>query len=137
MKNAKNMFPTGTCFDDAIDLMQRWIQANPTPEWHQRLRLAHGICIRFEGPISRPFAHAWVESDGKEVWQDGFLDGKRCSYSVDKAEFYREFGVLDFTLYTLREMALENLKYGHYGPWKAAYHELTLNRGARPLEAFK
>lgn len=127
-KNGDTISPTHTCFDDALDLISKWIKTSPQIDWHAKLRLGHGICLKEDG---EPYAHAWVEADGKEVWQDGYIGDERISYAVSKEEFYEGYRVQKFTLYTLRALALENLKHGHYGPWVPEYHELTRNPDKR------
>jgi hypothetical protein len=130
-KAGNTIKPTGTCFDDAIDFIQIQVK-DKNPAWRMRLKLGHGICLN-ENDNNAPFAHAWVELDGEEVIQDGWLGEERCTFSVSKEEFYKAYQVQEFTLYSLREMALENLIHGHFGPWKPEYHALTRNSNKRAL----
>lgn len=133
LESGEPLRPTGTCFDDAIDLIEAIVLADYDPRWRERLRLAHGIC-QIPGTGQR-FAHAWVEIDGKECWQDALLKGIRCTISKDKADFYKDLRVQVVTLYTLEEMALENLRSNHYGPWKPEYDALTRNPRANELRS--
>lgn len=124
--------PTNTCFDDALEYLERRVKADPSIAREKTLLLAHGICRIPPGQADsgHVFAHAWVEENGN-VWQWGILEtvgplnGERVEYSIEKADFYREMRVREVTLYTLKEVHAENTKHGTYGPWLEKYQALT------------
>lgn len=126
---------TGTCFDDATQMLERWIFGNENKEdWHNLVKVAHGICKHENG---HEYAHAWLEKIGPEfveVWQGGLIKGVRIDYCVERREFYKELSVRDVTLYSLREFALENVRTGHCGPFRADLDALTNTpRAARAI----
>ncbi len=133
LQEGNSILPTGTCFDDAIDLIEHWIFQDPQIDWHKRIRLGHGICGPNEDNKNE-YAHAWVELDGKEVWQDGIVEGNLCSFGVDIEQFYRKYKAHDVTLYTLKEFGLKNLEYAHYGPWESRYYDLTKDSKNLPMD---
>ncbi len=121
--------PTGTCFDDALDLIEAWVRNEPHRVVHGTLRLVHGICLAPDGPKrGTPFAHAWVEElvsgGATQIWQSGLLDGQRIAYSMELDEFEAKLRVQKCTRYTLPEAVRENHRTNHYGPWLPEYAEL-------------
>lgn len=130
------IYPTFTCFDDALEFLGDRVKADPVAAARQ-LMLVHGICLAPEGPKKgTPFAHAWVEEmkpEGVVVWQAGILEGQRVLYSVGLQEFTQSFQVQQFTRYTVHQAALENERTCHFGPWIPEYEALC-NHG--PDEIF-
>jgi len=118
----KILFPTHSCFDDAMDLIEAWVTAEP-PEYH-RLVLVHGICSM---PDGEPYAHAWVER-GDECFFMGVLNGQRQAMRAEKGVFYPKFEVGETTRYTVAEAIAENARSNHYGPWRPEYVALCGTR---------
>lgn len=126
-----DIFPTHTCFDDALDLIAERLKGNPALARQPAtvIALVHGILLAPEGPHKdEPFAHAWVE-EGDEVWNSGLLDGQRIYYALNRDEWYRLMRLQKATRYSLREAGRENRKSGHYGPWAEEYRELCGDDG--------
>lgn len=124
LMSGEPIMPTHTCFDDALDMVCRWIQAEPKKKWNSIVLLCHGICRAAD---DEPFAHAWLEmpgNEGIEVWQSGLVRGKKFAFSVDRDEFYDEMKVSKMTQYTLKEAWMKNKKHGTYGPWDTRYLKL-------------
>lgn len=130
------LYPTHTCFDDALD----YLGLVATAEGRRGLRglaLVHGICLVPEGesfvgagqPGDR-FAHAWVESGGRVI-QGAILDGERVYFSILRVEFFEKWRVQDFTRYTPRQAMRQNRLSNHFGPWESKYEALTRDRGNR------
>src|ERR1043165_3374248 len=79
-----NIYPTGTCFDDALDLLVAVLKLNP--QWEPEIRLVHGIC---RAPDGHRYAHAWVEDDSDATCAFyGVLQGKRRLFKARRDEYY-------------------------------------------------
>lgn len=124
MEDMTEIAPTGTCFDDAAELLNEWAAEYPEKDWFSIARLAHGIWRDSSG---EPYAHAWVELNGNEIWSEGYVNGERVRFSVPKDEFYSEMKPEDVTLYSLVEVVTLNRKHGTSGPWESKYLRLTGN----------
>ncbi len=112
------IYPTGTCFDDALDFIMR--------ERPKEYLLVHGICTADDGD---DYAHAWVEAvDQKTAIGFGLaeVDGKKVEigYEVDIEEFYERMRVSEKTKYGFWDMVRENHAKGTYGPWEEKYLKL-------------
>lgn len=116
------IFPTNTCFDDALDLIDK--VAAEKPEELHRLRLVHAICV---APDGYPFSHAWVE-DGESVIFTGLFNGERGHFEADRAGYYEYFQVRETTSYSPAQAAWHNLRTGMYGPWEKKYQDLCKDR---------
>lgn len=117
------IYPTGTCFDDALDLMEHFILEDCSKI--ETLILVHAICLQPDGPEEgTPFAHAWLE-EGDVMWQAGILGGDKIQYSCSKAEMVAALRVQDLTRYTAHQVRDENQRSGTYGPWLPQYQALT------------
>jgi hypothetical protein len=124
--------PTFHCFDDALDLIGELVTATPARAHDPALRLVHGILTASApGGALAAYAHAWVE-DGAECWDAGLVDGQRIYYAVDRADYYRERGVIAATRYTVEQAYRENVRSRTYGPWVPAYQALC-GPGSRVL----
>jgi hypothetical protein len=131
------LLPTGTCFDDALELMAQY--AVNRPEVRDRLVLVHGIChFPPEGNVNgecagEPYAHGWLELDG-EVWQCAILPeplpelgaaaGEKVAFTKPIAEHYERLRITDTTRYTLRQAYEENARTELFGPWVERYQVL-------------
>lgn len=120
----RNIYPTGKCFDDALELMMAILKENLDASnrvdrdvW-ENLYLVHG----FTNGMGRPSAHAWLEDDRSGlVCFVGILDGKRENFAVPRDEYYRELKITDTTRYLYDDVLRLNRKHGHYGPWETKY----------------
>lgn len=131
------LLPTGTCFDDALELMAHLSVTRP--ETRERLVLVHGIAHFTEDGgwlgdqvPGTPFAHGWLELDG-EVWQGAILPeplegfsgtGEKVYFTQPIAEHYERLRITDTTRYTLREAHDENERTELFGPWVERYQDL-------------
>lgn len=108
-----NIYPTGTCFDDALDYLVE----------NSEKYLVHGIC-RKDG---EDYSHAWCESDDEAIGF-GLVEFKgemtTCVYYADKDEYYKRFDVQEKTTYDYDQALTLNHFYGHYGPWIQKYRRL-------------
>lgn len=120
-----NIYPTHTCFDDALDMLTEIIKTNPEVAHSNELLLVHGICFP---PDYGEFSHAWIEKSGKYVLWTGILDGKRQEFVSEIAEYYDFFHVQETTKYTPKEAWLENSKHVTFGPWVEKYKNLCRER---------
>ena len=127
------ILPTGKCFDNALDHLTELLKENPDRRWNGEYTLLHGILKLEDGT---PYAHAWLETAEEcldfGIWDgDGVHKGSLCRFTVEKAEYYRERGVIECTRYSVQEVWKENRKYGTYGPWLQKYMDHTKNK--KPL----
>jgi hypothetical protein len=113
-----NILPTHRCFDDALDYISERLRRHPGLV--ETLILVHGIARAPNGTL---YAHAWTEEDGV-CWEGGLLNGERIWFSVSRDEYYAARQIQETTQYTCREALAENLRSGHYGPWKPIYRML-------------
>ena len=115
------IYPTYTCFDDALDLLAEAVKANPDAVDSGELRLVHGICL---SPSGEKYSHAWVESFGMHVWFMGILNGERATFACSRIEYYEDARVQETTKYTPREAWALNYEHENYGPWIERYKKL-------------
>lgn len=122
------IYPTGTCFDDALDYLVTRVKADPRIAHERRVRLAHGIALIPEGQpgAGERFAHAWVE-EADHCYTMGILRGERVLVVHEHDAFYLRLRIERVTHYTIRQAYLENLRTNHYGPWKPEYLALCRN----------
>lgn len=123
------MHPTGTCFDDALELLAFFIEEDKRRI--ETLVLVHGICLKPPGypREGAPFAHAWLE-EGDLVWSAAILDGVKVQFSCEGEDFRRQLRVQEATRYTPREASAENMRTNHYGPWVEKYRSLCKDAAA-------
>lgn len=121
MKNvSKTIYPTLTCFDDALELMhdilkfaQGWAPEDRT-HLLLNLYLVHAIVKASD----RETAHAWVEHDGyDQVFIVGLIEENRVAFTGPRKDYYRVHNVIDKFRYTYSEAVQENRRTGTYGPW--------------------
>lgn len=122
--------PTGTCFDDALDLIAEIVKAHPDAAYTREFELVHAIC---HPPEFHKFAHAWVETDqGKGVAIFfGIIDGRREQIATRAEEYRQRLNVLEETRYTPYQAYQMNDKHENYGPWEQRYIDLTRDKGRR------
>lgn len=118
------LYPTHTCFDDALDMLAQAVKANPGSYESDELRLVHAVCV---APDGAEYSHAWVESNGTHVWFEALTNGHRVQYVSDLGEFYAEYQVKETTKYTPPQAWAENKKHETYGPWIDRYKLLCGN----------
>lgn len=125
------VMPTGTCFDDSVQLIVEIL--TECPEMKDSLRLVHAICA----PENRePFAHAWVEDIATDTAlfmavhtgpnaELGVMDKSgRVALKASIDEFRAYYGVVEATSYTYAQLVALNVETGHVGPWEQRYREL-------------
>ena len=135
------IYPTGTCFDDAVAFCERHARTlltRPPAERRPallRLKVVHGIITV---PPDQPAgygvqpgqraAHAWVEEGARYVWQSGVLDGRTIAFQIARAEFYAQLRVEAVTRYTLPQVLEHHHRTGSTGPWRADLKALCRGR---------
>jgi len=110
-----NIYPTGTCFDDAMELVEEIIKSDKSKL--STLFLVHGICREPGGEL---FSHAWVE-EGDSCYFDGIINGEQAHIECDRAGFHDHFDVQEFTRYTMHKAFTENIRTNNFGPWEEKY----------------
>jgi len=110
-----DLLPTKTCFDDCME----WLEAEakrgePLDGW----LLCHGL-MDHDG---QEYSHAWLERGDKAF--DFHLLGTAKVMSQWKLEDYLdEHKPRGVTRYTPIAAVEENLRTGHFGPWKEEYRK--------------
>jgi len=118
----RELRPTHTCFDDALDYLA--LIALAAPWTLERYTLVHGVCLT---PWDAPYVHGWVEHGNFEC-VSGWLHRDQLVYcTIRRRDFYAEYRPQVTTRYTPAQAYRENLRTGHYGPWETSYREMILN----------
>ncbi len=122
---ADTIYPTGHCFDDALELISELVMEKPARAHDATLLLVHGIAVGDGNgvPKGHRYAHAWVE-DGDLCWDGGLVDGQRIYYAVKRTEWYAARRIVHTTRYSVEQACRENFRSGHYGPWRREYRAL-------------
>lgn len=116
------IFPTGTCFDDALEWLTELVKRSPLRGFTPNLFLCHGICLMHG---IDPYSHAWVEEFGM-VWFSGVIEEDKAMIKCDLKEFYDHFHVTEqVTKYTPWQAVEQNHAAENYGPWEQRYIDLT------------
>lgn len=125
---AMMLMPTHKCFDDVGEIWREVLEPliEKGEDLNQTVRVVHGIK---HPPGHDPFAHAWVEHrndvlEVKLIHHNGELVGKGIA-RFQKRSYYRAGRIKEFTVYTLREYSLLNVKHGHSGPFENRYYSLV------------
>lgn len=132
MKTETTVYPTHTCFDDAMEFVNQAVIEHGFDKAFDTFFLCHGICAM---PDGRLFAHAWVvelDRAAKQdyVWFSGVWRGQKIFGKVCKADFYNELVVTsDVTQYDMLRVCNENVKHGTFGPWEERYLALCAKPG--------
>jgi hypothetical protein len=110
-----NIYPTGTCFDDAIaNLTYLMKREGVSRVKNGEFRIVHAIIHPKEE--KEALAHAWIESP-TSVYFSGIVDGEKILVEVNRTEYYLNANVKKAVSYTLFEAYEEEMRRGHYGPW--------------------
>lgn len=112
------IFPTHTCFDDAMEGLADILDA--VPDEAHRVFLVHALCLL---PTGEPYAHAWLEH-GDDCLFVAIIEGQRENLAAPKHQFYRQYRVQEVTRYSLPEALAENHRSKHFGPWNPEYENL-------------
>lgn len=120
------LYPTNTCFDDAMDHLQELVNENPARRYSGEYVLVHGILDNGD----HQYAHAWLETDQWAI--DGrYFKDKHVMCEFDKKGYYLELNVVEKTVYTVQQTLAMNLKHGTFGPWEEKYRKLCKPREIR------
>lgn len=128
----KPLWPTQTCFDDALDFITFQISSLKLTLATCPFILVHGV-VTYAG--LGPFPHAWVEEPNKRapgealVWQGAYRNGvpPRIFYPMRFAEFSRLYQVHKRIAYTCVEADKLNEKHLNFGPWDEELRAMALN----------
>lgn len=121
------IYPTGTCFDDALDGLAIALKSSPAEFYLDNYALVHAICRK---PTGEEYSHAWFEckrpdADGGWVcYFEGYVDGQRVQVCFDRKSFIEKYPIVEETRYTPRQAWELNEISGHYGPWIERYRLL-------------
>lgn len=120
------VYPTHTCFDDAIDIMVEFAQSHPAAITMERITLVHAICQMDDG---QDFSHAWVESKhlGRAYFK-GLQNGRKELFECDAKSYRKDLKAREITEYDYSAMVKENYRHATYGPWEKKYIDLCRKR---------
>lgn len=124
---AQCIYPTYTCFDDALQFLLDLFAHNPQDQRHfmRTITLVHGICVDPEG---KRYSHAWVEYSvrGECIFRGrvGSPEAPPTYLRCEKQAFYQEHRVEVVTRYSMQAVRRETRLHGTSGPWKEAYQAL-------------
>lgn len=114
------IYPTNTCFDDSMELLEYSTTPNNDKINPNTLLLVHGIMISV---TNVEYSHGWIEDDGY-CWDAGIVLDEKIYYRTPMLLYYEKRKVKETTKYTLEEALAENLKYETFGPWVQKYRDL-------------
>jgi hypothetical protein len=118
MENNNTIYPTYSCFDDAMEFID-YVAQEYKNEDTSVITLVHGTIKGDDGNLH---AHAWCEESGLKVAIfAGFLRGEKVYFYSPLDEFYEKYRVQEKTHYTIKEALGHNLRTIHFGPWEPKY----------------
>lgn len=124
MDDRENVYPTHSCFDDAIEYI---IHIGETDQGYlKNLSITHALLKvnnkQFVGQHKGKFAHAWVNDKKKKtILHSGIKGGERVIISWDNEVYFEHHEIIEFTEYTVEEIIEMNAKFLSYGPWEERY----------------
>lgn len=110
------IYPTHTCFDDAVDYINHLCTTNPQDirKINADYRICHGICLCED---NTPYAHCWLEYRNSVI-DGGIYKGEKVAVRSPKHEFYKRTRPQKICRYTIKKsIELEKKIYGYCGPW--------------------
>lgn len=116
------VYPTGTCFDDAVEWINARCEDQPFLATTRQMMLVHAIVTNNE--TGEEYAHAWVEDSGMCVFA-GIKDGERGYFAVRPDEYIKASKARLITRYTCRQLLKLCRQTGSSGPWKPEYLALV------------
>jgi hypothetical protein len=124
MTEENTLYPTFSCFDDAMHYIEYVLKAAPEMD---NIFVVHAIGIAHDEE-GRRYSHAWVEDHnvGVAIYA-GFLQGVKVYLCSPLNEYYSKFKFIETTKYTPMEAVNNNLKHGSFGPWEPKYVALCGN----------
>lgn len=127
MGDGGTIYPTFSCFDDAVDYLNLLMhEGTPFAEVHAH-RVVHGIVL---SPDGEPSAHAWVEN-GDEIIQAGIFEGDRVWLKMTRAEFAERYAVQKAVRYSPTELVRMQRVRGP-GPWDPEIRKRCNDGNAKP-----
>lgn len=115
------VFPTQSCFDDAVEVTKAILTAHPDALRTDEFLIVHGVVA----PYGKDFSHAWIEATKQDrVIFIGVIKGERQILSAERQEYYDEIKVKETTKYTFMQAYEEEKRTGEFGPWVPKYREL-------------
>lgn len=125
MNEETTIYPTHSCFDDAMEFIDWMALEFKEDKDLDELFLVHSINQTNAG---RAYAHAWVEDNNSGVAVfAGIYKGEKAYFYSPVKDFYDRFNVQETTKYTVKEAVENNLRTCNYGPWEDKYIALCAN----------
>lgn len=113
----KYIYPTHSCFDDALELVAQLVLLYPEKE--ADLFIVHALCKAQGGEI---YAHAWMEDDRKNMAVfTGIQDAERRHFAGVLLEYRAYLNVQEHQRYRWKEAYALNVLTGHQGPWETKF----------------
>jgi hypothetical protein len=124
-----NLYPTGKCFDDGIEIIEMFLNDPPFEVKKDTLILVHAIC---EPEFFEKHAHCWVELPdlGVALFRAklGSPNAKPEEFSGTIDEYHEHYNPTYIKRYNLQEVHEMNVKYGTYGPWEKVLLDLCKDK---------
>lgn len=121
--DATTIYPTGTCFTDALEMLETVAREQPLEI--DRYTLVHAICImpgqNNLAAAGERYAHAWLDKftpHGTEAWQRGIWCGHLVEFVVASIELERELRPQRMWRYSPRMALEQNREHHNFGPWE-------------------
>lgn len=114
------IYPTHTCFDDAIEILCEIIKQDPGIIETTEFELVHAIV----SPAGKELAHAWIERNREICFWVGIVEGNQIVFASKRDDYRQQFNVVEEKRYTIREMWEENARHNNFGPWIEKYRAL-------------
>ena len=128
----RSLYPTNTCFDDAMEYIEFRLTEDPSLVHDERLILTHVLAEVLEpGPHQGEIiTHAFCVENGEcvDMW---ILNGERVAAFRTPSEMAQSLRIIESTRYNLKQVHQENVRSGTYGPWEQKYLDHVRNRESR------
>jgi hypothetical protein len=132
MSDDDTIYPTHTCFTDAMEFLVDVVKHAPATM--DEYTLVHAVCL----PGSdRAYAHAWIERrtpKGTEAWQSGIWRRHRVQYAVMASELEQELRPQRIWRYSIEDASALNRETGMLGPWVRELEDLCTPHVCSPAD---
>lgn len=119
------LYPTGTCFDDAVDYLNDLCSKEPWKiKWlNKQYKIVHGICLLEDGS---PYSHCWLERANRcyDFRLYGSSIKEKVMVEYTRIEYYSRFKPQKMLKYSLKDCCDLERTYGYPGPWDAELRKL-------------
>lgn len=124
-----SLYPTHTCFDDAIEIIEFFCKSNPALIKMESISLIHAV---IHPPKYDIHAHAWIEWHFRNaIFQKNVYQGEKIITEFHRDTYWQNSRVLIYRKYSMKDVARLNKESGTYGPWDEVFKKYC-NRPGNP-----